>query len=433
MERFAMDRLAEWKVSKNRKPLIIGGARQVGKTWLLKEFGRRYFTNTVYINFDRDRSVAALFDGGLEPERIIRGLRVYTGTDIKPEETLIIFDEVQEAPRALASLKYFCEDAPEYMIASAGSLLGVALHEGTSFPVGKVDRIELYPMTFREFLNAIGQKDLADIIAEQDQQMISMLRDRLMDYLRQYYVIGGMPEAVKTYRDTQDFSKVREVQEGLFDFYREDFSKHADPRLTERLNQVWDSIPMQLAKENRKFIFGQARQGARAKDLDLAIQWLSDCGLIHPVHNLTVPKYPLKSYSQMDAFKIYLLDVGLLMAMEDVSPVAVISGNQVFTEARGAMTEQFVMQQIIAETGKQPYYFSAQNSRMEIDFIIQSSNGIIPIEVKAEENLRAKSLRVFCEKYPHEYAVRFSMSDYREQDWMINVPLYEVEWLKDKV
>lgn len=433
MERFAMDRLAEWKVSKNRKPLIIGGARQVGKTWLLKEFGRRYFMNTVYINFDRDRSVAALFDGGLEPERIIRGLRVYTGTDIKPEETLIIFDEVQEAPRALASLKYFCEDAPEYMIASAGSLLGVALHEGTSFPVGKVDRIELYPMTFREFLNAIGQKDLADIIAEQDQQMISMLRDRLMDYLRQYYVIGGMPEAVKTYRDTQDFSKVREVQEGLLDFYREDFSKHADPRLTERLNQVWDSIPMQLAKENRKFIFGQARQGARAKDLDLAIQWLSDCGLIHPVHNLTVPKYPLKSYSQMDAFKIYLLDVGLLMAMEDVSPVAVISGNQVFTEARGAMTEQFVMQQIIAETGKQPYYFSAQNSRMEIDFIIQSSNGIIPIEVKAEENLRAKSLRVFCEKYQHEYAVRFSMSDYREQDWMINVPLYEVEWLKDKV
>lgn len=433
MERFAMDRLAEWKVSKNRKPLIIGGARQVGKTWLLKEFGRRYFTNTVYINFDRDRSVAALFDGGLEPERIIRGLRVYTGTDIKPKETLIIFDEVQEAPRALASLKYFCEDAPEYMIASAGSLLGVALHEGTSFPVGKVDRIELYPMTFREFLNAIGQKDLADIIAEQDQQMISMLRDRLMDYLRQYYVIGGMPEAVKTYRDTQDFSKVREVQEGLLDFYREDFSKHADPRLTERLNQVWDSIPMQLAKENRKFIFGQARQGARAKDLDLAIQWLSDCGLIHPVHNLTVPKYPLKSYSQMDAFKIYLLDVGLLMAMEDVSPAAVISGNQVFTEARGAMTEQFVLQQIIAETGKKPYYFSAQNSRMEIDFIIQSSNGIIPIEVKAEENLRAKSLRVFCEKYPHEYAVRFSMSDYREQDWMINVPLYEVEWLKDKV
>ena len=429
MKRNLMKSLKEWKNSPYRKPLILSGARQVGKTWLMKEFGRTEYTNTVYVNFDQDINAAGLFEGSIDPDRIILGLRALSGMEIDPDNTLIIFDEVQEAPRALTSLKYFCEEAPQYSIIAAGSLLGVALHAGTSFPVGKVDRMHLYPLNFQEFLYAMGEDAVAEILQTKDQRMITVLREKLSDLLRQYYYVGGMPETVNYYKDNKEFTGVRQIQKNLLAYYQQDFSKHAEPRLTERLNLVWSSIPAQLAKENRKFIYGQVRQGARAKDFELAIQWLSDCGLIHVIHRVTKPGYPLKAYEDLNAFKIYLLDVGLLGAMADLSSNAIVEGNRIFTEFKGALSEQYVLQELIAEDHLNPMYYSAENSRMEIDFIVQKGDEVIPIEVKAEENLRAKSLRSYCEKYKPKTAVRFSMSDYREQDWMVNVPLYEINWL----
>lgn len=429
MKRNLMKSLKEWKNSPYRKPLILSGARQVGKTWLMKEFGRTEYTNTVYVNFDQDINAAGLFEGSINPDRIILGLRALSGMEIDPDNTLIIFDEVQEAPRALTSLKYFCEEAPQYSIIAAGSLLGVALHAGTSFPVGKVDRMHLYPLNFQEFLYAMGEDAAAEILQTKDQRMITVLREKLSDLLRQYYYVGGMPEAVNYYKDNKEFTGVRQIQKNLLAYYQQDFSKHAEPKLTERLNLVWSSIPAQLAKENRKFIYGQVRQGARAKDFELAIQWLSDCGLIHVIHRVTKPGYPLKAYEDLNAFKIYLLDVGLLGAMADLSSNTIVEGNRIFTEFKGALAEQYVLQELIAEDHLNPMYYSAENSRMEIDFIVQKGDEVIPIEVKAEENLRAKSLRSYCEKYKPKTAVRFSMSDYREQDWMVNVPLYEINWL----
>lgn len=429
MKRNLMKSLKEWKNSPYRKPLILSGARQVGKTWLMKEFGRTEYTSTVYVNFDQDINAAGLFEGSINPDRIILGLRALSGMEIDPDNTLIIFDEVQEAPRALTSLKYFCEEAPQYSIIAAGSLLGVALHAGTSFPVGKVDRMHLYPLNFQEFLYAMGEDAAAEILQTKDQRMITVLREKLSDLLRQYYYVGGMPEAVNYYKDNKEFTGVRQIQKNLLAYYQQDFSKHAEPRLTERLNLVWSSIPAQLAKENRKFIYGQVRQGARAKYFELAIQWLSDCGLIHVIHRVTKPGYPLKAYEDLNAFKIYLLDVGLLGAMADLSSNTIVEGNRIFTEFKGALAEQYVLQELIAEDHLNPMYYSAENSRMEIDFIVQKGDEVIPIEVKAEENLRAKSLRSYCEKYKPKTAVRFSMSDYREQDWMVNVPLYEINWL----
>lgn len=429
MKRNLMKSLKEWKNSPYRKPLILSGARQVGKTWLMKEFGRTEYTNTVYVNFDQDINAAGLFEGSINPDRIILGLRALSGMEIDPDNTLIIFDEVQEAPRALTSLKYFCEEAPQYSIIAAGSLLGVALHAGTSFPVGKVDRMHLYPLNFQEFLYAMGEDAAAEILQTKDQRMITVLREKLSDLLRQYYYVGGMPEAVNYYKDNKEFTGIRQIQKNLLAYYQQDFSKHAEPRLTERLNLVWSSIPAQLAKENRKFIYSQIRQGARAKDFELAIQWLSDCGLIHVIHRVTKPGYPLKAYEDLNAFKIYLLDVGLLGAMADLSSNTIVEGNRIFTEFKGALAEQYVLQELIAEDHLNPMYYSAENSRMEIDFIVQKGDEVIPIEVKAEENLRAKSLRSYCEKYKPKTAVRFSMSDYREQDWMVNVPLYEINWL----
>lgn len=428
MKRFLMTELQKWKTSSNRKPLLIRGARQVGKTWIMKEFGRISFQDAIYINFERNQHIHALFEGDLAPQRLLLGLNAETGKQIS-EDTLIIFDEVQECPRALTSLKYFCEEAPAYPVIAAGSSLGVALHQGTSYPVGKTDLLELYPMSFPEFLYALGEDSLAEILRRQDQQMIQAFRDKLIDFLRQYYYVGGMPEAVASFVDSHNYQEPRKIQQALLDFYRQDFSKHAAPSLTERLNQVWDSIPSQLSKENRKFIYGQIRKGSRAKDFELAIQWLKDCGLVHTVHRVTKPDIPLKSYEELSNFKLYILDVGLLGAMGNVSSETILHGNDIFTEFKGAMTEQYVLQEILSETGRVPFYYAAENSRMEIDFLMQGTTSIIPIEVKAEENLRAKSLRSFYNKYNPPVSVRFSMSDYREQDWMINVPLYEIGWL----
>lgn len=426
MDRFALEKLKQWKEKKNRKPLIIRGARQVGKTWLMKEFGRTCFKKTAYVNFDSNTRMRQVFEGDINIERMILAISAETGVSIDSQDTLLIFDEVQEVPKALTALKYFCEEAPQYAIVAAGSLLGVAMHKGTSFPVGKVDFMDLYPLNFREFLCALGEERFVEILNSSDTDMVTMFKSKYMDRVREYYYVGGMPEVVQCYVDTKDFNEVREIQKNLLNYYQQDFSKHAEATLVPRLNLVWNSIPMQLAKKNKKYIYGQVREGARAKDFELAIQWLMDCGLIHKVQRIKKPDLPLKAYVDLDAFKIYLLDIGLLIAMVDLDARVIIDGNRIFTEFKGALTEQYILQQLIADLGVEAYYYSTEKSSGEIDFLLQGRSSILPLEVKAEENLRAKSLKAFCEKYHPAYAVRTSMSDYREQEWMTNIPLYNI-------
>lgn len=430
MERFAMDKLKKWKDRANRKPLIIRGARQVGKTWIMKEFGRLYFEKVAYVNFDNNARMQQVFEGDMDIERIIRAISIECGSSITSENTLLIFDEIQEVPKALTSLKYFQENAPEYTIVAAGSLLGVALHRGTSFPVGKVDFLNLHPLSFHEFLLAMGEEDYASLLKEEDLEMVSVFHTKFVERLREYYYVGGMPEAVMSFMSNKDFIEVREIQKKLLNYYQQDFSKHAEYHLVPRLNMVWDSIPMQLAKENKKYIYGQIREGARAKDFELAIQWLLDCGLIHKVYRIEKPALPLKAYLKLSDFKIYLLDIGLLIAMAELDAKIIIEGNQIFTEFKGALTEQYVLQQLIAELETEPYYYSTLNSRGEIDFVLQGKTSIIPLEVKAEENLKAKSLKAFYEKYSPKFAVRTSMSKYRAQDWMTNIPLYNITQIR---
>lgn len=431
MRRFALEKLKKWKDSESRKPLIIRGARQVGKTWLMKEFGRECFENVAYVNFDSNVRMKGVFEGQIDIERIILAIEIETGVTIERENTLLIFDEIQEVPRALSSLKYFYENAPEYAIVAAGSLLGVAMHKKTSFPVGKVDFMDLYPLNFQEFLCALGEERYVDILQGKDTDMVNTFKDKYIDRLREYYYVGGMPEVVQTYVDTRNFKKVRELQKNLINYYQQDFSKHAEMNLVTRLNLVWNSIPMQLAKENKKYIYGQVREGARAKNFELAIQWLLDCGLIHKVQRINKPSLPLKAYMNLNAFKVFLLDIGLLIAMTDLDVKVILEGNKIFTEFKGALTEQYVLQQLISENGVMPYYYSATNSQGEIDFVVQGKTSVIPIEVKAEENLRAKSLKAFCDKYSPKFAVRTSMSDYRKQDWMTNIPLYNIDRIRD--
>lgn len=348
-----------------------------------------------------------VFEGDINIERMILAISAETGVSINSQDTLLIFDEVQEVPKALTALKYFCEEAPQYAIVAAGSLLGVAMHKGTSFPVGKVDFMDLYPLNFREFLCALGEERFVEILDSSDTDMVTMFKSKYLDRVREYYYVGGMPEVVQCYVDTKDFNEVREIQKNLLNYYQQDFSKHAEATLVPRLNLVWNSIPMQLAKENKKYIYGQVREGARAKDFELAIQWLMDCGLIHKVQRIKKSDLPLKAYADLDARVI-------------------IDGNRIFTEFKGALTEQYVLQQFIADLGVEAYYYSTEKSSGEIDFLLQGRNSVLPVEVKAEENLRAKSLKSFCEKYHPAYAVRTSMSDYREQEWMINIPLYNI-------
>lgn len=431
MRRFALEKLKKWKDSESRKPLIIRGARQVGKTWLMKEFGRECFENVAYVNFDSNVRMKGVFEGQIDIKRIILAIEIETGVTIERENTLLIFDEIQEVPRALSSLKYFYENAPEYAIVAAGSLLGVAMHKKTSFPVGKVDFMDLYPLNFQEFLCALGEERYVDILQGKDTDMVNTFKDKYIDRLREYYYVGGMPEVVQIYVDTRNFKKVRELQKNLINYYQQDFSKHAEMNLVTRLNLVWNSIPMQLAKENKKYIYGQVRKGARAKDFELAIQWLLDCGLIHKVQRINKPSLPLKAYMDLNAFKVFLLDIGLLIAMTDLDVKVILEGNKIFTEFKGALTEQYVLQQLISENGVMPYYYSATNSQGEIDFVVQGKTSVIPIEVKAEENLRAKSLKAFCDKYNPKFAVRTSMSDYRKQDWMTNIPLYNIDRIRD--
>lgn len=426
MKRHILAALSQWKGRANRKPLVMQGARQVGKTWAMKAFGASDFAQTAYVNFDNNPRMRALFAGDFDIQRLLLGLRIETGVDIQPENTLLIFDEVQEVPQALSSLKYFYENAPEFSIVAAGSLLGITLHHGTSFPVGKVDFLPLYPMDFREFLLAMAQQPLLDLLEAQDWQMITAMKSKYMELLRQYYFTGGMPEAVKTFVQSQDLQAVREVQNGLLLAYEQDFSKYiADPRLVMRVRALWNALPSQLARENKKFMIGQVQQGGRLKDFELALQWLRDSGLIYPVYRVKKPHLPLTGY-QDNAFKLFCLDVGLLAAKSFLEPRVLLEGNRLFTEFKGALTEQYVLQQLQVCQRYPLFYWATDKGTAEVDFIVQRQQAIVPLEVKAEENLRAKSLKSYCEQFQPPLALRVSMSDYRQESWLTNVPLYAI-------
>ncbi|MBQ9105150.1 MAG: ATP-binding protein [Mailhella sp.] len=427
MYRIAMEKLLKWKQSKRRKPLIIEGARQVGKTWLMKEFGRQAYTDTVYINFDSNSRMAELFASDLNTERLIMGLELYAGRKIDPDHSLLIFDEVQEVPRALSSLKYFYENAPQYHIVCAGSLLGIALHRGTSFPVGKVDFLKLYPLSFKEFLMAIDKERFAGLLDTRDFQMITSFRQTYVDALKQYYFVGGMPEAVQAFAENKDFNEVREIQKRILAAYEQDFSKHAPNEIVPRLRMLWNSIPSQLAKENKKFIYGLVREGARAKDYETAIMWLSDCGLVHKVGRVNAAGRPLRAYEGLKAFKLFVVDVGLLGCMAGLRQRTLLDGNELFVEFKGALTEQYVCQQLKTIEDLAVYYYTNDRGTCEVDFVVDTGERIVPVEVKAEENLRAKSLKTYCERFSPELAIRTSMADYRKEEWLVNLPLYAID------
>lgn len=427
MYRIAIEKLLKWKQSKRRKPLIIEGARQVGKTWLMKEFGKQAYADTVYINFDSNSRMAELFASDLDTERLIMGLELYVGRKINPDNSLLIFDEVQEVPRALASLKYFYENAPQYHIICAGSLLGIALHQGTSFPVGKVDFLKLYPLSFKEFLMATDKERFAELLDKQDFQMITGFKQTYIDALKYYYFVGGMPEAVQCFAENKDFNEVREIQKRILAAYEQDFSKHAPNEIVPRLRVLWNSIPSQLAKENKKFIYGLIRDGSRAKEYETAIMWLSDCGLIHKVSRVNAAGIPLRAYEDLKAFKLFVVDIGLLGCMAGLHQRTLLDGNELFVEFKGALTEQYVCQQLKAIQTLDVYYYTNDRGSCEVDFVVDTGELIIPVEVKAEVNLRAKSLKTYHDKFSPEVSVRTSMADYKKEDWLVNLPLYAID------
>ncbi len=427
MYRIAIEKLLKWKENKRRKPLIIEGARQVGKTWLMKEFGKQAYADTVYINFDSNSRMAELFASDLDTDRLIMGLELYAGRKIDANNTLLIFDEVQEVPRALSSLKYFYENAPQYHIVCAGSLLGIALHEGTSFPVGKVDFLKLYPLSFREFLMAADKERFAELLDKQDYQMITSFRQTYIDALKQYFFVGGMPEAVQSFAENKDFNEVRDIQKRILAAYEQDFSKHAPNEIVPRIRMLWNSIPSQLAKENKKFIYGLVREGARAKEYETAIMWLADCGLVHKVSRVNAAGIPLKAYEDLKAFKLFAVDVGLLGCMAGLRQRTLLDGNELFIEFKGALTEQYVCQQLKTIEDLGVYYYTNDRGSCEVDFVVDTGEKIIPLEVKSEVNLRAKSLKTYMEKFSPEVSVRTAMTDYKKEDWLINLPLYAIE------
>lgn len=426
MERSIINQLKEWKNSALRKPLILTGARQVGKTYILKEFGNREYENVAYINCDNNPEVAGLFAEDYDMKRALLVIGALTGQPILPGKTLIILDEIQELPKGLSALKYFCEDAPEYHVAVAGSLLGVALHRGESAPVGKADIIKLFPMNFEEYLTARGEEQILRILLSKDWPTLSMLHNKLTKLLREYYFVGGMPEAVTTFLKTNDANQVRRVQDDILYLYRSDMSKHVSADEATRISMVWQSIPSQLAKENKRFVYGAVRKGARAKDFETAIQWLVDAGLVYKIARVREVGMPLKFYEDINAFKLFMLDVGLLGAISEMEPAQMLMSDNAMTESKGAFTENYVLSQLKTMPDMGTYYYSREDSRLEVDFMVQHQGRIIPVEVKAEENLRAKSLKAFMEKHKDLHAIRLSMSPYREQDWLTNYPLYAV-------
>lgn len=435
MERILIEELLKWKEKSDRKPLILRGARQVGKTWLLKDFGKRCFENVCYVNFEQKDVLGAIFDGTLSPQRIIEQLSVFSGQRIRPHSTLVIFDEVQEVPRALTSLKYFAEEAPEYAICCAGSLLGVALHEGTSFPVGKVEFLDLYPLSFREFLLANGEEMLVNYVLNDGHRDLTVFADKLTDYFKRYFVIGGMPSAVLKWLETHDYLEVDDVQKQLVAAYVNDFSKHAPRQMVEKIRYVWDCIPSQLAKENKKFIYGLVREGARAREYEDSLMWLTDAGEIIRTYNVSKPDVPLKAYADLKSFKVFLLDVGLLRSMSGVSPKVILEGSRIFEEFKGALTEQYVCQELQLFKRLQTNFYWTSSSSAEIDFLLSDGSEVYPLECKAGVTMNAKSLKVYRQKYSPRLSLRTSLLPYskNEAEGMVNIPLYLLFALPDEL
>ena len=433
MKREKLSELISWKNKSSRKPLIIRGARQVGKTWLMKEFGSTQYTQTIYINFEKTKQLKSLFEEDFDIRRIILALQIESGKTIHADNTLLIFDEIQSVPEAITALKYFCEDAPQYHIIAAGSLLGVSLHSGISFPVGKVEFLDLHPLNFLEFLAATGEDSLVQLLNTRDWKLITTFKSKYIQRLRQYYYVGGMPEAVSKFNESENYQDVRNIQKQILNAYELDFSKHAPTAIVPRIRMVWNSIPAQLAKENRKFIYGLIKEGSRAKEYEMAVSWLMDCGQIHKVCRVSKPGIPLKAYEDTSAFKLFIVDIGLLAAMGDMDVKTLLDGNAVFSEFKGSLTEQYVMQQLKSFNEYVVYYWSSEHSTAEVDFVIQYKGQVFPVEVKAEENLHAKSLKVYYEKYLPAHTLRTSMSDFREQDWLTNLPLYALSQLNTLV
>ena len=426
MKRKIYSKLIEWKESPSHKPLILNGVRQCGKTYIMKEFGKNEFQTFAYVNCDRNENLHQIFEGGFNISKIIRGISALSGVDIIPGKTLIFLDEVQSFPLVLESLKYFCEDAPDYYVAVAGSLLGIALHSGVSFPVGKVQTMKLYPMDFEEFLMAKGEQQLLRIMHDHDFDLLTALHEKCKDLLRQYYYVGGMPEVVKSYIDNGQLKPVRAIQNEILSNYAGDFSKHAPYQEVPRISMVWQSILGQLSRENKKFIYGALKKGGRAKEFEVAIQWLVDAGLVYKVNKCTKPQLPLKFYEDFTAFKLYLCDCGLMGAMADTAAKDVLIGDSVFTEYKGAFTEQYVLQQILSSGISDIYYYSADDSRMEMDFLMQREGALLPVEVKGGTSIKSNSLHNYLMEHPGIQAIRYSMLPYKKQDFLTNIPLYAV-------
>ena len=419
-----MAQLIKWKSSPRRKPLLLEGPRQVGKTWLLNEFGHEEYQRIAYLDLEETPTLRTIFEGDFNTTRIVSQLQIATGVPISPHDTLIVFDEIQACPKALTSLKYFNQQANDYHIACAGSLLGVALHEQSSFPVGKVNFIPVNPLSFTEFLRAIGQELLANVVAEQDWDIIAPFHERLVTILRDYLFVGGMPEAVASFSQSHDYSQVRECQKEILQAYDRDFSKHAPPEQIPRIRQVWQSIPGQLAKEQHRFSYGMLASGARSRTHRTAIDWLVQAGVIMEVKRVSAPRIPLSGYADPDAFKLYLADVGLLGALAELGVSTVIEPDRLFTEFRGSLTEQYAAMQLFTAFGRAPYYWTNGGGTAEVDFVVQRERDVVPIEVKATRNLRSKSLRVYQEKYAPDVAVRSSLAPYARHGNLVDLPLY---------
>jgi Predicted ATPase (AAA+ superfamily) len=430
MYRTKVNELKQWKISKKRKPLMFLGARQVGKTYLIQEFGKSEYKQVAYVNFERPNAPKNLFEIDFDADRIVTVLNAYCKMKINADNTLIVFDEIQAAPKGVTALKYLYEDAPQYHIIAAGSLLGVNIHPDESFPVGKVDFMKLFPMSFYEFLLAIDETGVAELLEKQDLNNLQFFHAKLINLLRYYLYIGGMPEAVQEFVENRDWKEVRKIQNQILKSYRHDFSKHAPKEILPRINMVWDSIPSQLGKENRKFIYNVIREGARAKDFELAIQWLTDAGLLHKVYNVSKPALPLVSYQELSNFKLYHNDVGLLGAMSELNQTTIVDDNAVFVEFKGSLSENYVFQQLLHDESFSIFYHTFEKSKYELDFLVQTKdNEIIPIEVKAGENLTATSFKFFCQRNKSKTAIKTSLTNYKQESWMTNLPLYAINAL----
>lgn len=427
MKRKLLENLVEWKNRKAHKPLILEGARQVGKTWLMQEFGNTQYKKVAYINFDRNLKMRETFETDLDTKRLITAIGLDAEFKITPEDTLIIFDEIQECPRAITSLKYFNEDAPEYDIIAAGRLLGVAHHTGTGFPVGKVEFLRLYPLSFTEFLDAMGKEQYVELIEKQDFEMIKIFSNKFEDLLKQYCYIGGMPEVVQNFVNNGDFNQVRTIQKRILSAYERDFSKHIPANTVEKARMLWNSIPTQLAKENKKFIYNAIKKGARAKEFETALTWLRNNGLIYQVHKITKPGLPIGAYTDLDAFKLFVLDVGLLGALSGLEAKTILGKYEIFQEFKGAIAEQYVLQQFKTIDDMPIYYWTNETSRSEVDFVIQRESKVIPVEVKAATNLKARSLKIYMEQFKPELAIRTSLADYKKTENLVDIPLYAIE------